>query len=88
MNAKYYGNKITEMLSNGEFYKRIPKNQDRRTVQKVKNLLLKHKDTSSATDKDTLILTDVDYRERVFYGLPKIQKSKIILEAIKMKIFE
>lgn len=85
MDANYYENKITQMLSNGEFYMEIPENRDRRTIQKVKNLLLKHKDTSSVTDKETLFLTDFDYRESVFYGLPKIHKSKTIGEAIKIQ---
>lgn len=54
MDANYYENKITQMLSNEEFYKEIPENQDRRTMQKVKTLLLQHKDTSPVTDKETL----------------------------------
>lgn len=85
MDANYYANKSTQMLSNGEFYKKIPENHDRRTMQKIINLVLQHKDTSSVTDKETLFLTDFEYRDSVFYGLPKIHKSKIIGEAIKIQ---
>lgn len=85
MDANYYENKITQMLSNGEFYEEIPENQDRRTMQKVKNLLLQHKEISSVTDKEALFLTDFEYRGSVFYGLPKIHESKLIREAIKIQ---
>lgn len=85
MDANYYDNKITQMLSNGEFYKKIPENHNRRTMQKVKNLLLLHKDTSSVTNKETLFLTDFEYRDSVFYGILKIHNSKIIGEAIKIQ---
>lgn len=63
----------------------MPEKQDRRTMQKVKKLLLQHKDTSSVTDKEALFLTAFEYRESVFYGLPTIHKSKTIGEAIKIQ---
>lgn len=48
------------------FYMEIPKNRNRRSMQKVKNLILTHRDTSAVTDKETLFLTDFDYREMAF----------------------
>lgn len=80
MDANFYENKITQMLSNGKFYEEISENQDRRTMQKVKK-----SSTTTQTDKETLFLTDFEYSESVFYGLPKIHKSKIIGEAIKIQ---
>lgn len=80
MDAKYYENKITEMLSNGELYKKIPENQDRRTVQKVEKSTTSTQGHILRNGQGHFVLTDFDYRERVFYGLHRIQKSKIIVQ--------
>ena len=83
MDAEFYKNKVMSMLTDEEFYKEISENQDKKTMQKVKYLIQKHSDTTSFTKKEKDFLTDFDFRESVFYGLPKIHKSKIITEAIK-----
>ncbi|XP_062612905.1 uncharacterized protein LOC134274656 [Saccostrea cucullata] len=86
MDADYYKSKVMEMLSNREFYNEIPEKQGKKIIQKVKHLLKKHKSTSSLTKKETEFLTDFDFIESVFYGLPKVHKSKSIREAIDAQI--
>lgn len=85
MDAEYYKHKILEMLDNNEFYCEIAENNDKKTIQKVKRLLKDHQTSSDITTKEADFLTDFDFRESVFYGLPKIHKSKTITNAIKMQ---
>lgn len=61
----------------GELYKEIPGNRDRRTMKRESTTK-----TQGHILKETLFLTFFDYRESVFYGLPKIHMSKTIGEAI------
>ncbi|XP_062579478.1 uncharacterized protein LOC134241451 [Saccostrea cucullata] len=76
------------MLSNTEYYEEIPNNNDKKTMQKIKNLLKRHKTTSSLTEKEEDFLTNYEYSESIFYGLPKIHKSRQIKEAIKSQCSE
>jgi hypothetical protein len=85
MDAEFYKNKVTHMLTNDEFYKEILQNEDKKTMQKVKNLLKHHKDTTLLTKKETTFLTDFEFKESVFYGLPKIHKSQTITDAIRVQ---
>lgn len=85
MDAEYYKGKILEMLNNNEFYCEISECNDKKTIQKVKRLLKDHQASSNIATKEVDFLTDFDFRESVFYGLPKIHKSKTITNAIKMQ---
>ncbi|XP_061180683.1 uncharacterized protein LOC133189301 [Saccostrea echinata] len=76
------------MLSNAEYYEEIPNNSDRKTMQKIKNLLKRHKTSSSLTEKEEDFLIDYEYSESNFYGLPMIHKSRKIKEAIKSQCSE
>ena len=49
-------------------------------MQKIKRLLLKH--SSVLTEKEADFVTNFDYKESCFYGLPKIHKSKLIKDAV------
>ena len=49
-------------------------------MQKIKKLLLKH--SSVLTEKEADLVTNFDYKESCFYGLPKIYKSKLIKDAV------
>ena len=81
MDTVYYEQKIMDMLSNTEFYTEISENQDKAILQKIKKLLLKH--SSTLTDKEKEFVTEFEYKESSFYGLPKVHKSKTIKEAIQ-----
>ncbi|XP_061190029.1 uncharacterized protein LOC133197859 [Saccostrea echinata] len=85
MNAEFYKTKILQMLINSEFYDEISENSDKKTMRKIKNLIKNHNTTSFLTAKEEDFLTNFDFRESAFYGLPKIHKSKIIKEAIKIQ---
>lgn len=60
----------------------------KKTMQKIKNLLKRHKTTSCLTEKEEDYLTDYEYKESNFYGLPKIHKSTKIKDAIKVQCSE
>ena len=70
-----------QILTNADFYAEINENQDKKVLQKIKKLLNKY--PSSLTDKEEDFVTNFDFRESCFYGLPKIHKSATIKEAIK-----
>ena len=80
MDRDYYETKIMEMLLNPKFYSEMSENQDKKTMQKIKRLLLKH--SSVLTEKETDFVTNFDNKESCFYGLPKIHKSKLIKDAV------
>lgn len=77
-----------KMLSNVDYYQEIPTNDDKKTMHKIKNLLKRHKTTSCLTEKEEDYLTDYEYKESNFYGLPKIHKSTKIKDAIKVQCSE
>ena len=81
MNKQFYEHKILEMLQNGESYQNIPNSQDKETLKKIKVLLNKCNDVLQDSEEDYLL--NFDSKNSNFYGLPKIHKSKTILEAVK-----
>lgn len=88
MDSGFYKDHIMKMLSNVDYYQEIPTNDDKKTMQKIKNLLKRHKTTSCLTEKEEDYLTDYEYKESNFYGLPKIHKSTKIKDAIKVQCSE
>lgn len=57
----------------------------KKNIQKVKRLLKDHQTSSNITTNETDFLTKFGFRESVFYGLPRIHKSKRNTNAIKMQ---
>lgn len=55
---------------------------------KIRNLLKRHKPTSCLTEKEEDYITDYEYKESNFYGLPKNHKSTKIKDAIKAQSSE
>lgn len=51
MNTEFYRDRIYEMLSNTEFYKKANGNQETVTMQKINKLINKHKVTSDFNRK-------------------------------------
>lgn len=88
MDSGFYKDHIMKMLSNVDYYQEIPTNDDKKTMQKIKSLLKRHKTTSCLTEKEEDYLTDYEYKECNFYGLPKIYKSTKIKDAIKVQCSE
>ncbi len=81
MNKPYYQGKILEMLQDTETYSELDENMDRQVINKIKKLTEEY--DNCLTDKEKDYLTKFDYKTSQFYGLPKIHKSKLIIEAIK-----
>ena len=81
MDRDYYESKIIEMLLNPEFYSKISENQDKKNpMQNIKRLLLKH--SSVLAEKVADFLSNFDYKESCFFGLPKNHESKLIKDAV------
>lgn len=55
---------IMKLLSKTDYYKEIPNKDDRKTMQKIKNLLERHRTTPSLTEKKENYLTDFVQREQ------------------------
>ena len=82
MNKEFYNKKITEMLENDEYYITIENNEDKKTMTKIKRIINKHNKTTQLTTKEIDYLTNFEYKQSNFYGLPKIHKCNQIKDAI------
>ena len=81
MDADYYRDKISEMLSDEEFYSEINSDMDSQTRKLIKTLVDKHGAGLYKEEADDLknFKQEISY----FYRLPKIHKSDLIKRAIK-----
>ena len=86
MDSDYYKEKIMHMLNDRDFYKHIPHNIDKTTIRKIKETLNHYQDCF--TKKEISYLTNFEYKTSLFYGLPKVHKSAIIIKAIEDIISE
>ena len=82
MDRDFYENKISTMLKDTDFYLRISKTQENKTMSKIKNLV-NGPLSECMTNKEKDYLTNFEARESLFYGLPKVHKSTIIKTAIE-----
>lgn len=80
MDTDFYEQKIHTLLNNKDTYKRIPKNIDKETLMKINQLIHKYGDILTEKEKD--YLTNFDFENSTFYGLPKIHKSEEIIRAV------
>jgi len=80
MNTDFYKRKLLAMLNDVEYYKQIPDNGSQITLSKIRNLL---KENNKLTKQENDFLVKFEWKTSLFYGLPKIHKSKIIQDAIK-----
>ena len=83
MDKEYYINKISECLNNFDVYKKLPKNIDSKVMGKIKSLMDKYKTCFDKKGKEIEYITDFEYKTANFYGLPKVHKSKILIEKIE-----
>ena len=77
----HYRAMIYEHLKNRNTYQKLDKNLGLNITKKSKKLLRKHKNIF--TDKELKYFNEADYNKSNFYWLPKIQKSRLITNAIK-----
>ena len=80
MDRDYYEEKITEMLADMHIYTEIPNNVDKTTLAKIRGLISHYE--SILTEKEKNYLTQFENQTSQFYGLPKVHKSKEIIQAI------
>ena len=81
MDKDYYHGKMMELLNDRETYQPLNENIDKITNRKIKKLTNKYK--NCLTNKEIKYSTDFDYQDSNLYGLPKIHKSKTIIEKIR-----
>lgn len=82
MNKSYYRDKISTMLNDDKFYEKLPTNKDNDVLRKIRTLT---NETMGLTPKEKAYLTVFESKTSQFYGLPKVHKSKLILEQIKLQ---
>ena len=82
MNATFYEQKILEILNNSKEYKRVPKDMDVNTMNKIKRLIKVHENHLTKEERDYVI--NFEWKSSLFYGLPKIHKSNTITKEIKI----
>ena len=61
-------------------YERVPLDEDKVVVQNLQNHVIRHKE--SLTEKEQKFITDFNWKTSNFYVLPKIHKSKEIIDEI------
>ena len=75
MNTDYYKQKIMKMLEDDTFYKSTNDNCNKATFKKIRELIKLSKDI---TRHEIDYLLNFEFKSSLFYGLPKIHKSKLI----------
>ena len=86
MDAKFYYEKMCNILDDKETYKKLDKNIDNKTMTMIENLTEKYKE--ALTKKEIDYLTGYQNKTSNLYGLPKVHKSKIIGNTVKNSIAE
>ena len=81
MDAKFYNEKMCNILHDEFTYKQLEKNIDNKTRKLIEKLTEKYK--ASLTKKEIDYLTKFQFNSSNLYGLPKIHKSTIINNEIK-----
>ena len=83
MNKSHYEKMVNIMLQDVETYEKVSNDIDRNVMKHYLELIETHK--SSLTKDEYIYLTKFRPKTSLFYGLPKIHKSKIINEAIEVQ---
>ena len=81
MDSNFYRKKIENILLNENAYERLSTNNDNKVMSKLKKLVNTYKNI--LTEKEAKYLTSFEFKSSYFYGLPKIHKSKSIINEIK-----
>jgi hypothetical protein len=81
LEADHYKRMVEAVFDDPEYFEDSDTNQMRTIIGKINSLCLKYQ--SELTKDETNFLTNFDFRESNFYGLPKIHKSQIIKDAVR-----
>ena len=81
MDANHYEQMVSDQLEDQSFSKKLPQNEDKKTMSQIGKLIRNHGQNLTKNEID--YLTNFEVRTSNFYGLPKIHKSKEIQENIR-----
>ena len=81
LEGDHYKRMVNTVFNDPEYFEDSDGNQMRQIIGKIRTLCLQY--NTMLTKEEIAFLTNFDYRESNFYGLPKIHKSDIIKEAVK-----
>ncbi len=80
-NKEFYEQNMLEMLKDGYKYEETQHNMDSKIMCKIKHLIKLH--IQNLTKHENEYLTEVEVKTSNLYGLPKVHKSNVIIDAIK-----
>ena len=82
MNSEYYRDKLVlaDHLHSSS-YEKVNADSDDNVVEELNELVRKH--STCLTEKETAYIKDEEWRTSEFYVLPKVHKSKSIIEAVE-----
>ena len=83
LEADHYKRMVEDVFDDPEYFEDCDGNQMKSTIGKIKALCDSFK--SCLTKDEITCLTNFEYKEANFYGLPKIHKSILIKEAVKQQ---
>ena len=83
MDATYFRDGILQMLNDEEFYSETKEDMDSQTRKMINQLVEEHGE--GLFEEAAGYLTNFKHNTSYFYGLPKIYKSNLISEAIKLQ---
>ncbi|XP_029648835.1 uncharacterized protein LOC115222656 [Octopus sinensis] len=81
MDTEHYKKLVPSILENEAFYEKVINYKQQKTMKNLASLILLH--GKGPREKETDYITNFKCKPSLFYGLPKIHKSKIINEACK-----
>ena len=80
MDTTFYKTKMDKMLSNESTYKKLPQSKEGDAKKVIEKFVKKY--SRSLTEEEQKYIAAFDMNISNIYGLPKIHKSKIIIDAI------
>ena len=81
LEADHYKRMVENVFHDPEYFEDCDSNRMREIIGKIKSLCKKFE--SQLTKDEISCLTNFDFKEANFYGLPKIHKSSVIKDAVK-----
>ena len=81
LEADHYKRMVESVFHDPEYFEDCDSNRMREIIGKIKSLCKKFE--SQLTKDEISCLTNFDFKEANFYGLPKIHKSNVIKDAVR-----
>ena len=83
MKKDHYVKMVYDQLDNQKYYKRVDTKYDKKVMNTLKKFVKKYENISTDRKRDYPI--NFTHKTSNFYGLPKVHKSEIIKEQIKIQ---